>query len=116
MPVTGGLREYRASSARRDVVAGVTVAALALPSAMAYAEVAGLSPVNGLYALLLPLVAYFLFGSSRQLIIGPEGSISTLVAASILPLAAAGSSEAANLAALLALLVALCFGAAWLLR
>ena len=71
---------YRAPSARRDLVAGVTVAALALPSAMAYAEVAGLSPVNGLYALLLPTVAYVLLGSSRQLIVGPEGSISTLVA------------------------------------
>jgi high affinity sulfate transporter 1 len=115
-PVTGELRRYRIHSARRDVVAGVTVAALAVPSAMAYAEVAGLSPVNGLYALLLPAVAYFLLGSSRQLIIGPEGSISTLVAAAILPLAAAGSDEAAALAAMLALLVAACFGIAWALR
>jgi high affinity sulfate transporter 1 len=94
----------------------VTVAALAVPSAMAYAEVAGLSPVNGLYALLLPTIAYVLLGSSRQLIIGPEGSISTLVAAAILPLAVAGSDEAAGLAAMLALMVAMCFGAAWALR
>jgi hypothetical protein len=57
------------------VLAGVTVVALALPSAMAYAELAGLSPVNGLYALLLPTVVYVLLGSSRQLVIGPEGSI-----------------------------------------
>jgi sulfate permease, SulP family len=77
IPVTGQLPGYRAPSARRDLVAGVTVAALAIPSAMAYAEVAGLSPVNGLYALLLPTVAYVLLGSSRQLVIGPEGSIST---------------------------------------
>jgi Sulfate permease family len=54
IPVAGELSRYRAPSARRDLVAGVTVAALAIPSAMAYAEVAGLSPVNGLYALLLP--------------------------------------------------------------
>ena len=97
-------------------MAGVTVAALAVPSAMAYAEVAGLSPVNGLYAVLLPMVAYVLLGSSRQLVVGPEGSISTLVAAAILPLAVAGSADAAELAAMLALLVAICFGLAWALR
>jgi len=116
LPVAGELPRYRVPSARRDAVAGVTVAALAIPSAMAYAEVAGVSPVNGLYALLLPAVAYALLGSSRQLSIGPEGSISTLVAAAVLPLAVAGSTDAAGLAAMLAILVALCFAAAWLLR
>ena len=109
IPVAGQLSGYRAPSARRDLVAGVTVAALAMPSAMAYAELAGLSPVNGLYALLLPTVAYVLLGSSRQLVVGPEGSISTLVAAAVLPLAAAASAGAAELAAMLALLVAACF-------
>jgi high affinity sulfate transporter 1 len=94
----------------------VTVAALAIPSAMAYAEVAGVSPVNGLYALLLPAVAYALLGSSRQLSVGPEGSIATLVAAAVLPLAVAGSADAAGLAAMLALLVAICFAAGWALR
>lgn len=116
IPLAGQLRQYRAPSARRDVLAGLTVAALAVPSAMAYAEVAGLSPVYGLYALLLPTVAYVLFGSSRQLVIGPEGSVSTLVAAAVLPLAVAGGSDAPELAATLGLLVALCFAVAWLLR
>ena len=116
IPLAGQLPRYRGPSARRDLVAGVTVAALALPSAMAYAEVAGLSPVNGLYALLLPTGAYVLLGSSRQLIVGPEGSIATLVAVAILPLAAAGSPNAAELAAMLALLVGVCFALAWLLR
>ena len=116
IPLAGQLPRYRGPSARRDLVAGVTVAALALPSAMAYAEVAGISPVNGLYALLLPTLAYVLLGSSRQLIVGPEGSIATLVAVAVLPLAAAGSANAAELAATLALLVAICFGLAWLLR
>ncbi len=116
MPVAGELPRYRARTARGDLVAGVTVAALAIPSAMAFAEVAGLSPVNGLYALLLPTVAYVLLGSSRQLVIGPEGSISTLVAAAILSLAVAGSPDAAELAGMLALLVAACFALAWLLR
>jgi SulP family sulfate permease len=116
VPVSQELPAYRGGHAQRDVLAGVTVAALALPSAMAYAELAGLSPVNGLYALLLPTVVYVLLGSSRQLVIGPEGSISALVAAAILPLAAAGSAEAVELAAALALLVAACFLAARALR
>jgi SulP family sulfate permease len=116
IPVAAEIPRYRFPSARRDAVAGVTVAALAIPSAMAYAEVAGVSPVNGLYALLLPSVAYALFGSSRQLSIGPEGSIATLVGAAILPLAVAGSANAAELAAMLAILVAVCFAAAWALR
>jgi high affinity sulfate transporter 1 len=116
MPVVAELSRYRASTARRDVLAGVTVAALAVPSAMAYAEVAGLSPVNGLYALLLPAVAYVFLGSSRQLVVGPEGSISTLVAAAILPLSVAASPQAVELAAMLALLVAACFALAWTLR
>jgi high affinity sulfate transporter 1 len=116
IPIAAALPRYRGPSARRDALAGVTVAALAIPAAMAYAEVAGLSPVNGLYALLLPALAYAFLGSSRQLSIGPEGSIATLVAAAILPLAVAGSEDAAELAAMLAVLVAICFAAAWVLR
>jgi SulP family sulfate permease len=81
------------------------VAALALPSGMAYAELAGLSPVAGLYALLLPTVAYTLLGSSRQLIIGPEGSIAALVATAVIPLADGDPGRYASLAALLALMV-----------
>jgi MFS superfamily sulfate permease-like transporter len=83
---------------------------------MAYAELAGLSPVNGLYALLLPTVAYALLGSSRRLVVGPEGSIAALVAVSVLSFAAAGSADAAELAAMLALLVAACYLLALVLR
>jgi high affinity sulfate transporter 1 len=73
---------------------------------MAYAELAGLSPAAGLYALLLPAVAYTLLGSSRQLIVGPEGSIAALVATAIIPLAGSDPGRYASLASLLALLVA----------
>lgn len=116
LPVSAGISDYRPPTARRDLLAGVTVAALALPSGMAYAEVAGLSPVYGLYALLLPAVLYMLLGSSRQLIVGPEGAISALVGAAVVPMAAAGSSEASELAATLALLVGACFLLAWVIR
>jgi high affinity sulfate transporter 1 len=116
IPIAGQIPEYRAPSARRDLVAGLTVAALAVPAAMAYAEVAGVSPVHGLYALLLPTLAYVVLGSSRQLVVGPEGSVSTLCAAALLPLAVAGSDNAAELGAMLGLMVAALFAVAWLLR
>src|SRR5262245_16094333 len=116
IPIAGELPRYRVPSLRRDLLAGVTVAALALPSAMAFGQLAGLSPVNGLYALLLPMVAYVLLGSARRLIIGTEGTVSTLVAAALLPLAGAGSSRAVELAATLAFFVAACFLLARLLR
>jgi hypothetical protein len=109
IPVAKEQPNYRPPTARRDLLAGVTVAALAIPSAMAYAELAGLPAVAGLYALLLPTVAYAFLGSSRQLIVGPEGSLSALVAAAVLALATAGSPEALELAGAMALLVAACF-------
>ena len=116
VPVSRDLRSYRPSTARRDLMAGLTVAALAVPSAMAYSQVAGLAPVVGLYALLLPTIGYALLGSSRQAIIGPEGSLAALVAASVLSLAARGSAHAGELAAMLALLTAACYGLAALAR
>lgn len=115
-PLLRELRHYSLSMGRADGLAGLTVAALAVPAAMAYAELAGLSPVVGLYALLLPAAAYALLGTSRPLSIGPEGGVSALVAAAILPLAVAGSNHAAELAAVLALMVAVCFVSAWALK
>ncbi len=116
VPVAADVPGYRPATAGQDVLAGLTVAALALPAGMAYAELAGISPVNGLYALLLPAVAYAALGSSKVLSIGPEGSIAALVAAGILPFVAAGSAEASVLAAALALMVGACFVVAWVGR
>src|SRR3954454_3733332 len=76
---------------------------------MGYAEVAGLSPVNGLYALMLPTIAYALLGSSRQLVVGPDGSVAALVGAVVVANTAAGGSEAVSIAGTLALLIAGCF-------
>jgi sulfate permease, SulP family len=115
VPITENVRGYRGGTLRRDLLAGVTVAALALPSSLAYAEIAGLSPVIGLYALLLPAVAYALFGSSRQVIVGPDGSIAALVGAAIIPMAAT-PEQRAPLAALLAILVGAVFLGGWLAR
>ena len=115
-PVSEHLPAYRGRTFGRDALAGLTVAALALPAGMAYAAQAGLPPVAGLYALLLPAVAYTLLGSSRQLIIGPEGATSLLVLAAVSPLAAGGSAEYAALSATLALIVGGLFLLARLLR
>src|SRR6202046_5841509 len=115
-PVTEALPRYRERSLRRALIAGVTVAALALPSAMAYAQLAGLSPVAGLYGLLLPVVSYVFFGSSRQLIVGPEGALSVMVAVAVAPLAGGDPSLYAALAAILAMLVGGIYLAAWAIR
>ena len=98
-PVTEAVSGYRPSTAGRDLLAAVTVSAVAIPAAMGYAEVAGLSPVNGLYALMLPTVAYALLGSSRQLVVGPDGAVSALVGAVVVANAAAGGAEAESVAA-----------------
>ncbi|MCJ7671334.1 MAG: SulP family inorganic anion transporter [Acidimicrobiia bacterium] len=103
-PVTQAVsKEYPKRDLRFDAIAGVTVAALAIPSAMAYAELAGLSPVAGLYALLLPVLAYVALGSSRQIVLGPEGALSLLLVTSLAPIASGG--DYAALAAMVAVLV-----------
>jgi len=104
VPVIEHVPSYRSGTLRRDLLAGVTVAALAIPAALAYSEIAGLSPVIGLYALLLPAIAYTFFGSSRQLIVGPESALSAMVGTALIPLTA-DPDQRASLAALLALLV-----------
>ena len=72
-PGLAALRGYRPSQDLfRDVFAGLSVAAVALPVSIAYAELAGLDPVTGLYASILPLLAYALFGTSRQLMVNPD--------------------------------------------
>ena len=97
---------HRGPALRRDLVAGTVLAALLVPQGMAYAELAGLPPVTGLYATLVPLVVYFLLGPSPILVLGPDSAVAPLVAAAIVPLAAAGdASERIALAGLLAILV-----------
>ena len=70
-PGLTALLGYRRADLSHDLIAGLSVAAVALPVGVAYAQLAGLSPVAGLYVSILPLVAYAMFGTSRQLIVGP---------------------------------------------
>lgn len=91
-PGLAALLGYRRRDLPHDLVAGVSVAAVALPVGVAYAELAGFSPVVGLYASILPLLVYALFGTSRQLIVGPDAATCALVASALAPLAA-GDAE-----------------------
>lgn len=116
VPLVGALKGYSASRLRIDATAGLTVAALALPSGMAYAELAGLPVTAGLYALLLPVLVYAGLGATRRGVIGPEGAVALLVAAALTPLATAGSPEYVALAAALAIAVGCVFALARLLH
>ena len=105
LPGLSQFRDYRRSWLRGDILAGLTVAAYLIPQVMAYAEVAGLPPVTGLWAIVAPLAAYALLGSSRQLSIGPESTTALMTAVVLMPIAAGDPVRYAGLAATLALLV-----------
>ena len=98
------LRGYRRDWLRSDIAAGLSVAAVAIPVAIAYAQLAGFPPVVGLYASILPLVAYAAFGTSRQLIVNPDAATCAMVAAIVAPLAAGDATLYTSLAISLAAL------------
>ncbi len=109
-PVVPGLamlRSYQVGWLRSDVVAGLVLTALLVPQGMAYAELAGLPPITGLYTSILCLVGYALFGPSKILVLGPDSSLGPMIAATILPLVGAGGdpARAIALASVLALMV-----------
>lgn len=114
-PGLGRLLSYDRTDLRYDLVAGVSVAAVALPVGVAYAELAGFNPVVGLYASILPMVAYALFGTSRQLILGPDAATCALVAAAVAPLAGSDENLYSSLSVTLAFLAGVfCIGASFL--
>jgi high affinity sulfate transporter 1 len=102
-------RTYRRSWLRHDLIAGLVLTALLVPQGMAYAELAGLPPITGLYATIVPLAVYALAGPSRILVLGPDSAVSPLIAAAIVPLAADDPDERVALAGMLALLVGVLF-------
>ncbi len=86
MPGLGNFSHYRKEWFSHDLRAGLSVAAVALPVAIAYAELMGISAIIGLYACILPMFAYALFGTSRQLIVGPDAATCAVIAAAVAPL------------------------------
>lgn len=115
-PGLASLSRYRRSWVRGDLLAGLTVAAYLVPQVMAYAGVAGLPPVTGLWAILPALALYALLGSSRLLSVGPESTTALMTATVVAPLAGGAPGRYAELAACLALTVGLLCVAARVLR
>ena len=116
IPIGQWIRQYDRAWLRPDVIAGVTLAAFTIPEAMAYAGLAGLPPQAGMYAALIAPIAYLIFGTSRQLSVGPTSALSIMVASGLSVIAFADPAQYAAAAAMTAILVAIiCFGA-WLLR
>ncbi len=108
VPGLRAVRTYDRRWVRSDVVAGVVLAAILVPQGLAYAELAGLPPVTGLYTSIGCLVGYAVFGPSRILVLGPDSSISPMIFAALLPLVAAGDvHRAIALAGMLAIIVAI---------
>jgi high affinity sulfate transporter 1 len=112
MPGVRTLRTYKSAWLPRDLVSGAVLCALLVPQGMAYAELAGLPAITGLYTTVVCLVAYAIFGPSPYLILGPDSSLGPMIAAAILPLAAGNTEYAVALAGMLALMVSvICIGA-----
>ncbi len=105
LPGLESARKYDRSLLRGDVVAGLVLTAVLIPAGIGYAGAAGLPAVTGLYATIVPLLAYALVGPSRLLVLGPDSSLAPIIAASVIPLAAGDPDRAVALAGLLALMM-----------
>lgn len=107
VPGLDSLLHYRRAWFRPDVQAGLSVAAIQIPTAIAYAQIAGFPPQVGLYACILPMLIYALIGSSRQLMVGPDAATAAMVAAAITPLAADDPQRLVDLSMIVAIMVGL---------
>src|SRR5262249_39291221 len=103
-PGLAKLLNYEKTDLSLDLLAGLSVAAVALPVGVVYAQLAGFNPAVGLYSSILPLLVYAVFGTSRQLIIGPDAATCVLVTAAVAPLAAHDQSLYESLSVTLVLL------------
>jgi len=102
MPILQWLPNYQKSNLRGDMIAGLTVAMMLIPQAMSYAMLAGLPPIYGLYASMVPIIAYAIFGTSRELAVGPAAMVALLVSSAISSLSPTSVEEYIWLAILLA--------------
>jgi high affinity sulfate transporter 1 len=116
VPAVRQVRTYERHWLGKDIAAGLVITGLLAPAGMAYAAAAGLPPVTGLYATIIPLFVYAVFGPSRIMVLGPDSSLTPLLVATILPLAAANSSEAIAIAGAISILAGLFCLAAGLAR
>jgi len=106
MPFLQGLLPVNPAQLPHDIVAGITLAALGIPEVMGYTKIAGTPTVTGLYTILLPLVAFVVFGASRQLVVAADSATAAILAGTLTAVAALGSKEYVGLSSTVALTVA----------
>src|SRR3954467_7881292 len=105
------LGEYKAAWFPHDVIAGLVLTTMLVPVGIAYAEASGIGGIYGLYATIVPLLAYALFGPSRILVLGPDSALAALILAVVAPLAAGDPARAVALASAMAVVSGLvCIG------
>jgi high affinity sulfate transporter 1 len=104
IPILATLRSYKRDWVLHDIVAGLVLTAILVPVGMGYAAASGLPAIYGLYATIVPLIVYAIFGSSRIMVLGPDSALAALIAATILPLAAGDADKAVAFAGMLAIL------------
>ena len=111
-PGLTALREYESSWLRHDLVAGLVITTMLVPVGIAYAEASGLPGINGLYATIVPLLAYALFGPSRILVLSPDSALAAVILAVVAPLSAGDPRRAVALAGAMAIVSGIvCVGA-----
>ncbi len=106
LPILQGVLPIKASQIPAELIAGITLAALAVPEVMGYTKIAGTPVITGLYTILIPMALFALFGSSRHLVVGADSATAAILAAGLVGIAATGSDEYVALAAVLAFLSA----------
>src|SRR5215472_7535532 len=118
VPAVRAISSYRREWLAKDIVAGIVLSTLLVPQGMAYAELAGLPPITGLYTSILCLLGYAVFGPSKVLVLGPDSALGPMIAATVTPLIVAGGdpAKAIALASLLAMLVGVIMVVAGLLK
>jgi high affinity sulfate transporter 1 len=116
VPGLATLRRYESSWLRHDVLAGVVMTTMLVPVGIAYAEASGLPGINGLYATIVPLLAYALFGPSRILVLGPDSALAAVILAVVLPLSAGDPQRAVPLGGMMAIVSGVVCVAAGLAR
>jgi high affinity sulfate transporter 1 len=104
MPIIAVLKNYQLPWLLQDIVAGLVLTAILIPAGMGYSEAAGLPAIYGLYATIVPLIAYAIFGPSRILVLGPDSALIPLISATVLPLSNGDPLQAIAIAGVLAIL------------
>src|SRR6201995_4980595 len=104
LPGLEPLRQYELSWLRHDVVAGLVITTMLVPVGIAYAEASGVPGINGLYATIVPLLVYALFGPSRILVLGPDAALAAVILGVVAPLSGGDPLRAVTLAAMVAII------------